>query len=427
MSRTPTSALRSEATLARLTGLYPKLIDLSLGRIERLLATLGHPERNLPPVVHVAGTNGKGSTIAFVKAIAEAAGLGVHVYTSPHLVRFNERIVVAGEVIGDESLADVLETCETANDGAPITFFEVITAAAFVAFSRMPADLTLIETGLGGRFDATNVIARPTLTAITPVSIDHTHFLGDTIAEIAGEKAGILKAKVACVLGPQIADAANVIAARASQIGVPLVSHDRDWRLNGMTYADAQGAIDLPTPGLAGRHQVENAALAVACVRHLPAFDITAKEIVEGVRRTTWPARMQRLTGGKLNDLVPKNWQLWLDGGHNPAAAVALADVVKDWVGGPVCLVVGMLRNRDPAPFLEPLAPFVANARTVEVPGGESSLTAAELAVAARRAGIDAEPADSISEAVRSLADRSGGRILICGSLYLAGSVLAEG
>ena len=427
MSRTQIPAPRSEATLARLTGLHPKLIDLSLGRIERLLATLGHPERHLPPVVHVAGTNGKGSTIAFVKAIAEAAGLGVHVYTSPHLVRFNERIVVAGEVIGDEPLADILEACEAANDGAPITFFEVTTAAAFVAFTRTPADLALIETGLGGRFDATNVIARPMLTAITPISIDHTHFLGDTIADIAGEKAGILKGGVACVVARQFADAADVIAARAAQIRAPLVRHDRDWRLDGMIYGDAQGTIDLPAPGLAGRHQVENAALAVACVRHLPAFDIAAQDIVEGIRRATWPARLQRLTGGKLFDLVTENWQLWLDGGHNPAAAAALADVLGDWVGGPVHLVVGMLRTRDPAPFLAPLAPFVARARTVAVPGEESTLTAAELADAAQRVGIDAEPADSVSEAVQSLADRSGGRILICGSLYLAGSVLAGG
>ena len=224
MSKTQNLTLRSKATLARLTGLHPKLIDLSLGRIERLLATLGHPERALPPVLHVAGTNGKGSVIAFAKSIAETAGLRVHVYTSPHLVRFNDRIVLAGEVIEDEFLVDVLEACETANDGAPITFFEVTTAAAFVAFSQIPADLALIETGLGGRFDATNVIARPALTAITPVSIDHTHFLGNTIADIAGEKAGILKAEVACVLGRQIADAADVIEARAENIGVPLFS-----------------------------------------------------------------------------------------------------------------------------------------------------------------------------------------------------------
>ena len=289
----------------------------------------------------------------------------------------------------------------------------------------MPADLALIETGLGGRFDATNVIARPALTAITPVSIDHTHFLGNTIVDIAGEKAGILKAEVACILGRQIADAAEVIEARAENIGVPLFSYDHDWRLDGMTYADDKGEIDLPTPGLVGRHQVENAALAVACVRHLRAFDIGPKEIVEGVHRTTWPARMQRLTGGELNDLVSPNSQLWLDGGHNAAAAAALADVVEYCLGSPVDLVVGMLRTRDPVPFLEPLAPFVANARTVAVPGEESTLTAIELAGAAQRAGIDAEPANSVSDAVRSLGDRPGVRILICGSLYLAGSVLA--
>ena len=432
MSRARTPAPRSETTLARLTGLHPKLIDLSLGRIERLLAALGHPERQLPPVVHVAGTNGKGSTIAFVRSIAEAAGLAVHVYTSPHLVRFNERIVVAGEVIADDALADILEACEAANGGAPITFFEVTTAAAFMAFAETPADLALIETGLGGRFDATNVIARPTLTAITPISIDHTHFLGDTIADIAGEKAGILKPGVACVVAAQRVEAAAVIEARAAKIRAPLVRHEHDWRLDGMTYADDRGAVDLPDPGLAGRHQVENAALAVACARHLPAFDISAENIVEGVRRAEWPARLHRLIGGKLNERLPNNWQLWLDGGHNPAAAAVLAEVLADWAGDPVHLVVGMLRTRDPVEFLAPLAPFVTRARAVPVPGEESSLTAAELTAAARRVGIDADPADNVSAAVRSLADRfgadrAGGRILICGSLYLAGSVLAQG
>lgn len=427
MSQARIPAPRSDATLARLTGLHPKLIDLSLGRIERLLASLGHPERQLPPVVHVAGTNGKGSTIAFVKSITEAAGLAVHVYTSPHLVRFNERIVVAGEVIGDEALADILEACEAANGGASITFFEVTTAAAFMAFAGTPADLVLIETGLGGRFDATNVIARPALTAITPISIDHTHFLGDTVAAIAGEKAGILKPGVECVVAAQTAEAAAVIAARASEIGAPLARHDQDWRLHGMTYADARGAMDLPEPGLAGRHQVENAALAVACVRHLRAFDFSAQDIVTGVRRASWPARLQRLIDGKLSELLPKNWQLWLDGGHNPAAAARLAEVLADWAGDPVDLVVGMLRTRDPVEFLAPLAPFVTRARAVAVPGEESTLTAEELAAAARRVGIDADPADSVGIAVRSLVDRSGGRILICGSLYLAGSVLANG
>ena len=426
MSKPRRPAPRSEAALARLTGLHPKLIDLSLGRIERLLASLGHPERRLPPVIHVAGTNGKGSTIAFIRSIAEAAGLRVHVYTSPHLVRFNERIVVGGNVIGDDALADIVETCETANDGAPITFFEVTTAVAFMAFAQAEADLALIETGLGGRFDATNVITRPTLTAITPISIDHTHFLGDTIADIAFEKAGILKSGVPCVVGPQTIDAANVIAARAEEIGAPLVRRDDDWLVDGMAYTDSRGAIDLPAPGLVGPHQIENAALAVACTRQMQAFEFADGDIVEGVRRATWPARLQRLTSGKLSDNLPENWQLWLDGGHNAAAAAALAHVLADWDDEPVHLVAGMLRTRDPVEFLEPLAPFVTRARAVAVPDEESSLTAAELALAAQRVGIDAKPSDNVTGAVRSLADPSGGKILICGSLYLAGSVLAE-
>ncbi len=419
---------RSEAALARLSRLHPKLIDLSLVRIERLLAALGHPERRLPPVVHVAGTNGKGSVIAFVRAIAEAAGLRVHVYTSPHLVRFNERIAVAGEIIDDDDLTAVLEECEAANAGAPITFFEITTAAAFVAFSRTGADVALIETGLGGRFDATNVIVRPALTAVTPISIDHTQFLGDTISAIAGEKAGILKSGVACVVANQPVAATAAIEGRAAEIGARLIRHDRDWRLDGMTYIDAQGPVELPTPGLAGRHQAENAAVAVACVRHLAAFDITTDAVVEGIGRARWPARLQRLTSGPLVAALPDGWQLWLDGGHNAAAASALADVLDGWRDTPVHLVAGMLRSRDPGPFLALLAPHVASAQTVAIPGQDATLGADELAAAACRAGIDATPAHDVTEAIAGVVGRPGGagRILICGSLYLAGSVLAD-
>ncbi len=428
MSRAPARPPRSEAALARLIGLHPKLIDLSLGRIERLLGALGHPERRLPPVVHVAGTNGKGSVIAFVRAIAEAAGLRVHVYTSPHLVRFNERIVVAGEIIDDGALAEALEECEAANAGAPITFFEITTAAAFVAFSRTGADLALIETGLGGRFDATNVIVRPALTAVTPISIDHTQFLGDTISAIAGEKAGILKSGVACIVASQPAEATAAIAGRAAAVGATLVRHGRDWRLDGMTYGDARGRVGLPAPALGGRHQVENAAQAVACVRNLAGLDITNDAIVEGVGGATWPARLQRLTSGSLVSVLPDGWQLWLDGGHNAAAAAALADVLDGWRDTPVHLVAGMLRSRDPGPFLALLAPHVASVQTVAIPGEDATLGADELAAAACPAGIDATPAGDDAEAVGRTVRRPGdaGRILICGSLYLAGSVLAD-
>ena len=419
-------APRSDAALSRLTALHPKLIDLSLGRIERLLSALGNPERRLPPVIHVAGTNGKGSVIAFIRAMAEAAGLRVHVYTSPHLVRFNERIVVAGEIIDDDDLAEILEECEAVNDGKPITFFEVTTAAAFTAFARAPADLALIETGLGGRFDATNVIARPALTAITPISIDHTHFLGDTIAAIAFEKAGILKEGVECIVARQPGDAATVIERQASKVGAPLFGYDQDWRLDGTTYTDADGAIETPPPGLVGRHQVENAAVALACVRRLSRLDISDEHIAQGIRSATWPARMQRLTDGRLAGLMPDGWELWLDGGHNAAAAAAIADVLKGWTDNPVHLVAGMLGTRDPDPFFAALAPFVMRASTISVPDEASTLSAEQLAAAARRVGIEAEPADDVAEAIRSLAIGPGGRILICGSLYLAGSVLGQ-
>jgi dihydrofolate synthase/folylpolyglutamate synthase len=409
-----------------LTRLHPKLIDLSLGRIERLLESLGHPERRLPPAVHVAGTNGKGSTLAFIRSIAEAAGLRAHVYTSPHLVRFNERIVVAGEEIADEGLADILEACEAANAGAPITFFEVTTAAAFLAFARSSADLALIETGLGGRFDATNVIARPALTAITPISIDHTHFLGDTIPMIAFEKAGILKSGVPCVVGAQVPEAREVIKARAREVGAEVFCRDEAWRIDGNAYSDAQGTIELPTPGLAGRHQVENAAQAAACVRHLPHFRFQERDIAAGIRSASWPARLQRLATGRLARMLPDNWELWLDGGHNASAAEVLAEVLADWRGAPVHLVIGMLGTRDPIEFLTPLAAHVTRARAVAVPGEDSSLSAEALSAAARSIGIDAKPAVDVADAVRSLADRTGGRILICGSLYLAGSVLAD-
>ncbi len=419
-------APRSDAALSRLTALHPKLIDLSLGRIERLLSALGNPERRLPPVVHVAGTNGKGSVIAFIRAMAEAAGLRVHVYTSPHLVRFNERIVVAGEIIDDDDLAEILEECEAVNDGKPITFFEVTTAAAFTAFARAPADLALIETGLGGRFDATNVIARPALTAIMPISIDHTHFLGDTIAAIAFEKAGILKQGVACIVARQPGDAATVIERQASEVGAPLFGYDQDWRLDGTTYTDADGAIETPPPGLVGRHQVENAAVALACVRRLSRLDISDEHVEQGIRSATWPARMQRLTDGRLAGLMPDGWELWLDGGHNAAAAAAIADVLKGWTDNPVHLVAGMLGTRDPDKFFAALAPFVMRASTISVPDEASTLSAEQLAAAARRVGIEAEPADDVAEAIRSLAIGPGGRILICGSLYLAGSVLGQ-
>ena len=322
----------TDAILDRLTALHPKLIDLGLDRTERLLGALGHPATKLPPVIHVAGTNGKGSTIAFMRAIAEAAGLSVHTYTSPHLVRFTERIVLNGVAVSEDALLAVLEECETANAGRPITFFEITTAAALLAYSRNPADLLLLETGLGGRFDSTNVIEAPAVTVITPVSVDHTQFLGETIAEIAFEKAGILKPGAPCVVGPQSSEALEVIERRAQEIDVSLIVAGTDWTAStaprGMLYEDKDGDIDLPDPSLPGAHQLLNAGAAIAALRCWRSELFSADRLATGISGAVWPGRLQRLTHGPLALLLPPGWELWLDGGHNPAAGQALANTL---------------------------------------------------------------------------------------------------
>ena len=400
--------------------------------MRRLLAALGAPERRLPPVVHVAGTNGKGSLVAYLKAIVEAAGLRPHVYTSPHLVRFNERIVLAGAPIADAALSALLERCERANAGAPITFFEITTAAAFLGFAETPADVLLLEVGLGGRLDATNLIDRPALSAITPISLDHQHFLGDTVTAIAGEKAGILKPRVPAVIGPQPDDAAAVIAARAAALDAPLLRHGAEWfaepQATGFVYRDAQRTQALPPPGLFGWHQIANAGTAVACALQLRArLAIPDAAIADGVRRVRWPARLQHLTRGPLVDSVPAGVELWLDGGHNPSAGDALARSAASWRDRPLRLVVGMLDTKDPLGFLAPLRPLVDTMRTVAITGEAHGLPPERVAALARDAGIDATPSSSIAAAVAALAQAGApARILICGSLYLAGAVLAE-
>ncbi len=416
--------------LARLQKLHPRGIDLSLGRVERLLGILGNPEKSLPPVVHVAGTNGKGSVIAFVRAILEARGLRVHVYTSPHLIRFRERVVVASEEIGDNALVDLLEECEAANGKDPITFFEVTTAAAMLAFARTPADITLLETGLGGRLDATNVIHHPLLTVLTPISIDHQSFLGDTLEEIAGEKAGILKPGVPCVVAGQRPGAARVIQARAKAIGAPLAWEGIDWSMrldgDGLVFEDGQRSARYPAPSLRGAHQIINAGVAVASVRRLAGLGIGDDAIGMGLRRASWPARLQCLDGGRLSMLVPQGWELWLDGGHNPAAGEALAAHVRAWGDMPLHLVFGGLKNKDAEGILAPLAPYVSRLMTVAIPGQENCLTAEEAVRAGSAVGLAGEPADGVADALTTLAGDARGpaRVLICGSLYLAGSVL---
>jgi dihydrofolate synthase/folylpolyglutamate synthase len=417
--------MSSDRVLERLTALHPKVIDLSLGRIERLLAALGHPEERLPPVVHVAGTNGKGSVLAMLRAGLESAGARAHVYTSPHLARFHERIRLAGELIDEDRLAALLERCETANAGLPITFFEITTAAAFLAMAEEPADWCLLEVGLGGRLDATNVVERPRLTAITPVALDHQQYLGETLPAIAREKGGILKRGVPCVVGPQEPEALAVIEERAARLGAPLAVAGQDWQVweehGRMAFQDAAGLLDLPLPNLIGAHQVINAGIALAALRALGADEAACA----AVTRAEWPARLQRLRRGPLVDAAGTA-ELWLDGGHNPAAGHALAEALTRLPPRPLHLVTGMLNTKDVAGFLRPLAGS-ASLTGVGIPGETATLPAEQTVAAARALGMRADAAESPLAAVAAIAARApSARILICGSLYLAGQVLRD-
>ncbi|MFQ5348773.1 MAG: bifunctional folylpolyglutamate synthase/dihydrofolate synthase [Rhodothalassiaceae bacterium] len=428
-----------DTILDRLLRLHPKAIDLSLGRMTRLLEKLGHPEQNLPPVLHVAGTNGKGSVVATARAIAEAAGHRVHVYSSPHLVRFNERIRLAGRLIGDDDLVSLLAEVEAANGGDPITFFEITTAAAFLAFSRLPADLLVLEVGLGGRLDATNVVARPAAVAITPVARDHEAWLGNTLPAIAGEKAGILKPGVPAVVGPQPARVEAVIRARAEALNAPLAIHGRDWRAalrSGgrgearLVYRDRSGLLDLPAPVLVGPHQAINAGIAVALIRTQRAVAIPEAAIRAGLGWVRWPARLQRLADGPLRHRLPPTAELWIDGAHNPAAARALRQALLRISGDlrPVHLIVGMLANRDPAAFLRPFRGIADSVTAVAIPGVEAAHPAATIAAAAGDLGINGRIAADVGSALEAIAARGGAEslVLVTGSLYLAGHVLAE-
>lgn len=417
--------------------LHPRSIDLGLGRTERLLAALGSPERKLPPIVHVAGTNGKGSLVAYLRSMAEAAGYRVHVYTSPHLVRFNERIRVAGRLIEDDALDEILTECEAANKEQPITFFEITTVAAYLAFSRVPADLAVIEVGLGGRSDSTNVI-QPMLSAITPIGYDHTGFLGDKLEGIAMEKAGILKHAVPAVIGRQREAAAEVIGAEAARLAAPLFRMGREWQVtptaSGFTYESDLLGLDLPAPALVGAHQIDNAATAVACIERLRAakFDIGDTAIRKGLASVEWPARLQRLTRGPLAEAMPPGSELWLDGGHNEDCGIALARMASDWAKEPaplpLYLVFAMLTTKDASGFLRPLARHAVAARAVPYPEGHSAYTPAEACAKAAEVGLDCVPANDIGAALEDLLATQPApmRILICGSLYLAGAVLAR-
>jgi len=431
---------RADSILARLARLHPKIIDLSLGRIERLLDSLGRPQDALPPVIHVAGTNGKGSVIATMRAIGEAAGYRVHVYTSPHLVRFNERIRLAGKLIDDETLAALLEEVETVNGKAPITFFEITTAVALLAFARTPADFCLLEVGLGGRLDATNVVPRPAACGITPVSLDHQAYLGDTLEAIAAEKAGIIRTAAPVVLGPQDEAAGRVIAERAAEAGAPLLRFESDWRAGlrhgargemRLVYRDGGGGLDLPAPVLAGEHQAINAGMAIALLRAQTALRIPRAAFRAGMGWVRWPARLQRLDGGPLRARLPVAADLWLDGGHNPAAAHALRTALRRLAtkARPIHLVVGMQGHRDLRGFLGPLAPLARSVHAVPVPGVDAPAAPADIAAAATALGSQGLMAASVGSALDSIAAREKAEsylVLITGSLYLAGEILAE-
>jgi len=398
--------------------------------VHTLLSRVGYPHHNLPPVIHVAGTNGKGSVIAFLRAMLEAAGHRVHVFTSPHLVRFNERVRLAGELISEDDLLAVLEECETANAGDSITFFEITTVAAFLAFARTPADVLLLETGLGGRLDATNVIERPALNVITSISRDHEQYLGSDLAGIAREKAGIMRPDVPCLTASQERKVARVLVQAAKEAGTPLVEEGKAWNVQirgeRLSYRAGEVERDLPLPRLVGKHQARNAGLAVACLDHLPGFEVPDAAIALGLRSADWPARLQHLMGGRLVELLPPGWQLWLDGGHNAAAAKIIATQARQWRDMPLHLVFGMFNTKDPAAFLKPLAGRLGALRTVTIPGEPSALPGEQLAHIARGLLFEAEPAGTVAAALEDIAAATDGpaRVLIGGSLYLAGDVL---
>ncbi len=409
-----------EQIAARLERLHPRLIDLSLDRLATLLTRLGSPEQRLPPIVHVAGTNGKGSTCAFIRSMAEAAGQKVHVYTSPHLVRFNERIRIAGELVSDDRLIATMERIEKVNDGAPITVFEVITAAAFDLFAQTPADLCVLEVGLGGRGDATNIIDTPAACAIASISLDHRDLLGPTVELIAAEKAGIMKPGIQVAIGAQPNDILRVLLDHAKAKNAPVSVRGQDWDIaptpSGLRYTDRTTTLDLPVPSLPGAFQQDNAGIAIAALRAAGL-----KHDPSGIGHAEWPARLQRLTG-RLAALLPPNWELWLDGGHNPGAGIVLAEHLSGWQDRPVHLIVGMKQAKDSAEFLRPLLPLAATLWAVKEPDQHAALPVE--AIIAASGGI-ARPGPRVADALRAIPrGERPARVLICGSLYLAGEVL---
>ena len=402
-----------DAALNQFEGLYPETIELSLGRIKDLLETLGRPQDKLPPTIHVAGTNGKGSTCAYLRAMAEQAGLNVHVYTSPHLVRFNERTRLAGELVTDEALIEWLDRVYAALDGRPITRFEATTATALLAFSEVPADLLILEVGLGGRFDATNVIERPALSVITPVDFDHKQFLGSDLAAIAGEKAGIIKPGLPSVSAIQARVCGDVIRARAEELEAPL------------TVLRMEDIEKVPEHvALPGTHQRYNAALAGLAMRTLKQPTIPESAIWEGAQSAVWPARMQKLAPGPVTEMAG-GAELWLDGGHNPHAATAIAELLRE-MGGRTVMVTAMIASKDHGGFFHAYRGVIDAVHTMPNAPGHAGADPAELADTARAFLPIATAHDSLVAAMRAAAAEKPDRILIGGSLYLAGEVLEQ-
>ncbi|MEO0677125.1 MAG: folylpolyglutamate synthase/dihydrofolate synthase family protein [Pseudomonadota bacterium] len=419
------AAQGSDRILARMMELHPKIIDLTLDRVWRLLAALDHPETRLPPVIHIAGTNGKGSTQAMIRAGLEAAGERVHAYTSPHLASFHERIRLAGELISEDALTEVLDECYAANGGHSITYFEITTVAALLAFARTQADTTLLEVGLGGRLDATNVVAEPRLTIITPVDLDHQKFLGETLPEIAGEKAGIIKRGVPCIVARQHDAALEVIEAQAANLGAPILVHGQHWHVSEergrLIFQDESGLLDLPLPNLPGPHQIQNAGTALAALRSLGHGEAACEA---AVTQAFWPARMQRLRTGPLVDAAP-DAELWLDGGHNPAGGAAVAATLARMSARPTHLICGMLNTKDVRGYLRPLAAEAQSLQGVSIPGEAATLSGAETAAAARDVGLEATEAETALDALLAITEKEPhARILLCGSLYFAGNIL---
>ncbi|GAB1580284.1 bifunctional folylpolyglutamate synthase/dihydrofolate synthase [Phyllobacterium phragmitis] len=432
----------AEQEIERLLGLHPKGFDLSLDRITRLLDALGNPHLKLPPVIHIAGTNGKGSASAFARALLECAGLTVHVHTSPHLVNWHERYRLGqpggGRLVRDDVLAEAVSRVAEANAGQPITVFEILTAVTFVLFSEHPADAVVLEVGLGGRFDATNVIPEPAVSLIMPVSLDHQSYLGDRVELIAAEKAGIIKRGCPVVIGYQEDDAARMVMVEtAERLGCPLSVYGQDYfayeEHGRLIYQDEAGLMDLPLPRLPGRHQLANAAAAIEAVR-VAGFDIPDRAIEKAMTVVDWPARMQRLTHGRLVDAAVPGAEIWLDGGHNPGAGIVIAEALaelEEKSSRPLFLITGMINTKDPIGYFKAFTGMARHVFTVPIRSSEAGIPHEALAVAAAEAGISAEPVHSVENALKLLRDTWDPndippRILIGGSLYLAGEVLAD-